>query len=75
MFRNYEQCCVIKIQVYVDDMLNITNNYTKHVMNKFCHTALLPDGCVLLQVGGKVANTNWELAAHPQQLTRYMLYV
>lgn len=23
----------------MDDMLNITNNYRKHVMNKFCHTA------------------------------------
>jgi len=56
-------------------MLNITNDYRKYVMNKFCHAALLPDGCVLLQVGGKVTNTNWELAAHPQQLTRSMLYV
>lgn len=27
----------------MDDMLNITNDYRKHVMNKFCHTALLPD--------------------------------
>jgi len=75
MFRNYEQCCVIKIQLHVDDMLNNTNDYRKHEMNKFCHIALLPDGCVLLQVGGKVENTNWKLAANPQQLTRSMLYV
>jgi hypothetical protein len=27
MFRNYEQCCVIIIQVHVDDMLNITKDY------------------------------------------------
>jgi len=59
----------------VDEMLDITNDYRKHVMNKFCHTALLPDGCVPLQVGGKAANTNWELAAHPQQLMRSTLYV
>jgi len=29
MFRNYEQCCIIKIQVHVDDMLDITNDYRK----------------------------------------------
>lgn len=73
-FRNYEQYCFIKIQVHVDER-HIMNDHKKLVMNKFCQTALLPDGCVLLEAGWKVANTNWELTGHSQQLTKSTLHV
>ena len=45
-----------KSRLHVDEMHNnVTKDYTK-LVNMLYHTALLPDGCVPFEVGGKVAN-------------------
>ena len=53
-----------KSRLHVDEMHNnVTKDYTK-LVNMLYHTALLPDGCVPFEVGGKVANWNWGPVGH-----------
>lgn len=73
MFRKYDQCCFMKIQVHVDEMHNkVTQDYRKFEVN---NTALLYHACMPFEVGGKTVNINQELAGHSQQLVRSMLSV
>jgi hypothetical protein len=58
MFRKYEQFFFMKIIVHVDEMYNsVTEDYIYIVVNKLRHIALLPDGCMPVEVGGTAANT------------------
>ena len=50
-------------------------DYRNIVVNKLRHIALLPDGCMPVEVGGTAANTNREPAGRSQQLPRLMLRV
>ena len=53
-----------KSRLHVDEMYNnVTKDYKK-LVNMLYHTALLPDGSVPFEVGGKVANWNWGPAGH-----------
>jgi hypothetical protein len=38
----------IEIQVHVDEMHDVTDDYMKLVVNKLCHVKLLPEKCILM---------------------------
>ena len=54
---NMNNAASSKSRLHVDEMHHsVTKDYTELVVNMLCHTELLPDGCALFEVGGKVAN-------------------